>query len=272
MTVESGHSACLKLIGAGERTDGGEAVSPWLVPARLQRAGLGRELDRPYRHHLDGARAVRRHGAVPGTRLLRLRAAGGLILCRRELGRFDRALPEARHCRAAAGPVGGGLDHDAGDVAHRHRADLRHLRLSALSAGAADRDPGPGVVGPHRLERGHRQFGLRGDELRLAGHAGARPALRHGRRVHGGLPAALGVVGAGRDRRRPAQRIPGRSHQGPCGELRRPVLQDARAAELGSVSAGPAGDRTGRRFAARAAVRLAIRRHDRRAHQGRRRR
>ena len=51
-------------------------------------------------------------------------------------------------------------------------------------------------AGPHRLERRHRQLRLRGDELRHAGHARARPALRHGRRIHGGLQAACGARGS----------------------------------------------------------------------------
>ncbi len=50
--------------------------------------------------------------------------------------------------------------------------------------------------GPHRLERGDRQLRLRGDELRHAGHARARPALRHGRRIHGSLQAACGARGS----------------------------------------------------------------------------
>ena len=43
----------------------------------------------------------------------------------------------------------------------------------------------------------------RGAELRPAGAAGARPALRHGGRVHAGGQRALGQLGAGGDRRRP---------------------------------------------------------------------
>ncbi len=52
----------------------------------------------------------------------------------------------------------------------------------------------------------------------LPGHAGARPALRHGRRIHAGGEGAVGVLGTGRDHRRPAWRHPGRSHQGARGE------------------------------------------------------
>ncbi len=63
-----------------------------------------------------------------------------------------------------------------------------------------------------------------------------------------------------------------RSRQRPRGQLRRQILQDARAAELGSLPAGPAGDRPGRRIAARARVRRALRRYDRRPSQGDRRR
>ena len=58
--------------------------------------------------------------------------------------RLHRDLPEERHRRAAAGPVGGGVADDRGHLAHRHRADLRHLCLSALSAGPAGGDAGPG--------------------------------------------------------------------------------------------------------------------------------
>ena len=95
--------------------------------------------------------------------------------------------------RAAAGPVGGRRADDRGDLAHRHRPDLRHLRLSALSAGPPHGDARPGVGRPRRLEHRHRQLRLRGDEFRPARHARARPALRHGRRVHGGRAQACGA-------------------------------------------------------------------------------
>ena len=100
--------------------------------------------------------------------------------------------------------------------------------------------------------------------------AGARPALRHGRRVHGPGEPAVGVVGAGRHRRRPRERHAGGPHQGAPGRFPRPLLRLARAAELRPGAAGAAGDRAGRRLAARAAVRVQARRHHRRQHQGRR--
>ena len=187
------------------------------------------------------------------------------VLRRRELRRLDRDLPEERHRRAAPGSLGGGGADDAGDLAHRHRSDLRHLRLSPLPAGPPGGDARPGVGRPHRLECRHRQLRFRGDELRHAGHARARPALRHGRRIHGGLPRPVGLVGAGRDRRRPQERRAGRSHQGPCRQLPGQVLQHARPAQLGPGAAGPAGDRPGRRLAARPQVRRRPCRHHRRA-------
>src|ERR1700729_3734118 len=45
-----------------------------------------------------------------------------------------RAVHKARHRSAAAGSFGGRFADDTGDVAHRHRADLWHLSLSALPA------------------------------------------------------------------------------------------------------------------------------------------
>ena len=133
-------------------------------------------------------------------------------------GGSTRDLPELRHRRAAAGSVGGRLADDRRDLAYRHRPDLRHLCLPALSAGAADGHAGPGVVRADRLERGHRQLRFRGDEFRPARHAGARPALRHGRRVHAGGEGAVVVLGTRRHHRRSARRHPGRPHQGACGE------------------------------------------------------
>ncbi len=49
-----------EIVGGGQDA---EAVSPRVVLARLERPGLGRGLDRPYRRELDGARAVPEHGA-----------------------------------------------------------------------------------------------------------------------------------------------------------------------------------------------------------------
>ena len=178
------------------------------------------------------------------------------VLCRRELQRLDRDLPEARHRGAAAGSVRGRGADDAGDVAHRHRADVRHLCVSAVSAGAAGGDAGPGVGRARRLERGDRQLGLCGDEFRPAGHAGARSALRHGRRIHGGLSTSYGRRGS------PARSSPtGESgvlvdhtkvhavnYEGRFFKTRGPL-------NSGPVPAGAAGDRAGRRLAARAGVR-----------------
>ena len=183
----------------------GTHVSSRVVSPGLQRPGMECCVDRPYRHHLDDARPVRRHGPQPGARLLRLPPAGGFLLCRRELRRLHRDLPSAGHRRAAPGPLGGGGADGAGDVADRHRSDLRHLRLSPLPAGPPDGDARPGLGGPHRLERGHRQLRLRGDEFRPGRHARARPALRHGGRIHGGRQQAVGIVGARRHHRRHAR-------------------------------------------------------------------
>ena len=54
-----------------------------------------------------------------------------------------------------------------------------------------------------------------------------------------------------------ASRRAGRSRQGPRGQPRRPILQDPRPAEFRTLPAGAAGDRPGRRLAARPAVRRA---------------
>ena len=231
----------------------------------------GEAVDRPYRHDLDGARAVPQHGAHAGARLLRLHPARRFVLCRRELRRFDRDLPQERHRRAAPGSVGGGGADDPGDVAHRHRADLRHLRLSPLPAGAPGGDARPGVGRAHRLERRHRQLRLCGHEFRHAGHARARPALRHGRRIHGSRAAACGARGSRArsiaDRKYGVLVDPTKVHavnyQGKYFSTRGPL-------NSGPGAAGPAGDRPGRRLAARPQVRRRPRRHHRRARQGHR--
>ena len=108
-------------------------------------------------------------------------------------------------------PVRGGGADDPGDIAHRHRSDFRNIRLSPLPAGPPGGDARPGVGRAHRLERRHRQLGLCGYEFRHAGHARPRPALRHGRRIHGSVPRPVGLVGAGRDHRRPQVGRAGRS-------------------------------------------------------------
>jgi hypothetical protein len=105
-----------------------------------------------------------------------------------------------------------------------------------------------------RLECGDRKLGLRGDEFRHERDAGARPAIRHGRRIHGCGESSVGFVGAGGDRRGPRIRRIGRSRQGPRGQLRRKVLQHPRSAELGSLPAGAAGGRPGRRLPSRPGI------------------
>jgi hypothetical protein len=204
--------------------------------------------------------------ARAGACLLRLHPARRFILRGRKLRRLDRDLSQERHRRAASGPVGGGRADDAGDIAHRHRAHVRNLRLSPLPARPPGGDARSGVGRTHRLERCYRQLRLRGHELRHAGHAGARPALRHGGRIHGGLQRPVGLVGARRDPRRPRERRARRPHQGARGQLQRQVFQNARPAELRAGAAGPAGDRPGRRLAARAQVRGRPCRHHRRPH------
>ena len=154
---------------------------------------------------------------------------------------------------------------------HRHRSDLRHLRLSPLSAGPPGRDARPGVGRAHRLECRHRQLRLRGDELRHAGHARARPALRHGRRIHGGRAAGLwgswepGAIIA--DRKSGVLVDHTKVH---AVNYQRQVFQHARAAQFRPGTAGPAGDRPGRRLAARPQVRRRPCRHHRRQCQGHR--
>src|SRR5215207_4162394 len=67
--------ACAVTLFLGSLNRGRHTVSSRVVPPRVERAGLGRSLDRPYRPELDGARAVPQHGAHAGTRLLRLHPA-----------------------------------------------------------------------------------------------------------------------------------------------------------------------------------------------------
>src|SRR3984885_8890289 len=69
------------------RANDRETVSSRVVLARVERPGVGRGVDRPCRHELDGARAVSRSGADPGARLLRLCADRGFVLYRRKLWR-----------------------------------------------------------------------------------------------------------------------------------------------------------------------------------------
>ena len=160
----------------------------------------------------------------------------------------------------------------AGDITHRHRPDLRHLCLPALSAGAADRDSGSGVtrgrIGWNAVT-GSSDFAAM--NFRPARHAGARPALRHGRRIHGGVPALWaswepGAIIADRHSgvlvdhtKVHAVNLEGRFYK-----TRGPL-------NSGTLPARSTGDRTGRRLAARTTIRVALRRHHRRAHQGHRR-
>ena len=52
-----------------------DAVPSWPVPAGVQRAGLGRALDRAHRRDLDAAQIVHRRGASAGAGVLRLHSA-----------------------------------------------------------------------------------------------------------------------------------------------------------------------------------------------------
>ncbi len=98
------------------------------------------------------------------------------------------------------------------------------------------------------LEHGDGQLGFRGAEFRPRQTARARPALRHGGRIHRYRHETLGFLGARRDRRRPQDRHPDRPEQGSHDRLRGQVLPLTRPAELRPLSAGPPGDRAGRRL------------------------
>ncbi|CAA9266209.1 MAG: hypothetical protein AVDCRST_MAG04-2854, partial [uncultured Acetobacteraceae bacterium] len=174
-------------------------LPPRLVPPGLLRPGLGRAVDGRDRPRLDGPGAVLRHRPRAGARLLRLRADRRQQLRGRELRRLARAVPAPRPVGAAAGPQRDRHPDGSGDAADRSGADALDLRLPALPAGEAGRHARPSLGRPDRLEHGHRLQRLRGDELRHAGDAGARPPLRHGRRVHGSGERALGQLGTGRD-------------------------------------------------------------------------
>ena len=217
---------------------------------------------------MDGARLLHRDDPEPRAGRLRLRPARGLLLHRRILRRLAGDLPAPRPVGAAAGSFHRRRPAGARDEAHRHRHHPRHLRLSAVPAGPPDREPRPGLLGPHRMECGHGLLGLRGAQLRHGRHAAARHALRHRRRVHGGGAQALGIMGARRHRRGSRERHPGGPHQGPRDRACRHLLQGPRAAQFRTLRAGPAGHRPGRGLPARARIRLPPRRHHRRHGQG----
>ena len=217
---------------------------------------------------MDVGRHVRRPGAVPRTRLPRLHPAGRLDLCRRDLRQQSRLLPEERIIDPAPGALGGCDADGRGDDAPRYRADAVHLRLCALSGGAHGGHAGSDLRRARRVEHGDRQFRSVGEEFRHGAPAAARPALRHGRGIRRHLPAALGIVGTRGDRCRSRERRADRSGQGAHHRLRGSLLQQPRAAELGTLPARPAGDRPGRRIGARQAVRREIRRHDRGTPEG----
>src|ERR1700757_2607187 len=81
------HAACLCHIltsvtrqTAAEAIDVHETVPSRVVPAGLQRPGLGRAVDRPYWNQLGATGVVPGHGAQPGTGVLRLYPAGRLLI------------------------------------------------------------------------------------------------------------------------------------------------------------------------------------------------
>ncbi len=81
-----GHATCLPVTGtAAKAGDVQTTISPRVVPARLQRSGLGRALDWAYRHDLGTTRSVPRSRAQSGAGVFRLHPAGGFLLRRRKL-------------------------------------------------------------------------------------------------------------------------------------------------------------------------------------------
>ena len=99
---------------------------------------------------------------------------------------------------------------------------------------------------------------LAGMELRHGRLARARPALRHGRRVHAGMPGALGGVGHRRGYRRSRAGDPHRHRQGAALRVQGQVLPHSWPAERGACTAGSTGglaqaggSARGRRFAAK---------------------
>ena len=246
-----------------------------LVSARLERPGLGRAVDRAYRHDLDAARVVPRLGARAGARLLRLRPDRGLVLCRRKLRRLDRDLSQERHRRAAAGPVGGGGADDPGDIAHRHRPDLRHLSpiIPICWRGSWRRST--------RCRRGRIGWNAvtgssdyRGDEFRPARACPSTTCATT-------WPTNTWTVGTRAVGHRGSRARSSPTARAACWSihtkvhavnLQGQVLQHARPAQLRPGAARPAGHRAGRRLAARPRVRGAPCRYHRRPRQGHRRR
>ena len=253
--------------------DVSKTLPPCVVSAGLQHPGLGRELDRQYQRRLDEARAFPRSGARHGARLHGLPADRGFDLHRAELEELARDLSQERHVGAAPGALRGGEPDGGGDLPARDRADTVDLRLPSLfdrrASSARSTRSRAGRAGYNMVtgssDLSAQNFGIRPP-------ARARPALRDGRGIHPDLQAAVGLVGAGRHRRRPQERRPDRSHQGPYHRLRRQVLPFARAAQFRTLPAGSAGDRAGRRLAPGQELRRPPCRHDRQLGQGHRRR
>ena len=137
------------------------------------------------------------------------------------------------------------------------RLDLLHHLLRAVRRRPPVRHARPDDGRPRGLERRDLGQRRRGPQHGPPGAPGARPALRPGRRVHGGGARALGHVGRRRDHRRQEDRPLRRSRQGeaarpqgqvlhlarvpsPCRARRRAIPSSSRPAPAAAASASPA--------------------------------
>ena len=254
---------------------GGRSLPPWLVSRQqLRRPWLEPAVGRHQRRGLVATRPACRSGQGGGARLLRLRAARGLGVRPRQLRQLDGFLPEACPARAQERSAAAGAPDGAGDQPPRPGADDLDQLLSALSAGSPDRHARPDVEGQGGLQLRDLDGRAGGAEFRPRCASRARPALRDGRRVRRGRPAALVVVGRRRHRHGQRARHVRRSCQGAEDRLQGPLLRLARTAQHRPAAAGPSRAGAGRQLAAGPGFRRqahgcgAVRRQHRRGDEG----
>ena len=185
---------------------------------RERRAGL----------RLGPARALPAYRPYLRARALRHRVLRGSQLHRRHLHGDHRAGPSQRDPGAGARPNPAAALHGGGHGADRGRVHVLGEPQPSFLRRPALGDPRPPHPRPGRLERGDVDQQQPGRQLRRGAPADRRP-LRPRARVHGGLPAALGLVGRGRGGDGPGGGRLRRPRQGPPHRVRRPVLQDPAA-------------------------------------------
>ena len=148
--------------------------------------------------------------------------------------------------------------HGHGHAAPGPRLDLLDHLLRAVPRRARLRHARPDGRRPRRLERRHLAQLVGGAELRRGRAPRARPALRQGRRVHGGRARPLGQLGGRRHRRRQGDGPLRPSGEGAFAEPQRPVVPLQGAVHGAAFAAGPPGHHPGRPVRPRPGFRRAL--------------